>query len=157
MCCFQHTYRVCFVRMSVYSVKWNRTRQWIKDQEAKQGKVSAGTTTRLKTAVGLHLKTHWITLRSIAHTHTHTHRPTGFTDEYECLCLAELKALRANDRCINLLPLTLKGINKPIKQRKSCYLSSCVPPVSFLFIYLFILLEKTSFCRQVTGTLWVDV
>lgn len=145
MCCSQHTYRVCFVRTSVYSVKWNRTRRWIKDQEAEQAGegVSWNDTTRLKTAVGLHLKNpldHTTFTHTLALTHTHSCRPRALTDEYECLCLAESEDLGANDRCINLMSLSLDWISKTIKQRKSCFCTTNVFCVFFC--------QKTSCCGQ---------
>lgn len=105
-------------RASVYSVKWNKTRPWIKDQEAKQGKVSGGMTQTISKQLsdytskpaGSHcLNTH---AHSLALSQTHSRRPTGLTDEYECLCLAEFiwVALRAAEQttgvsicCLSLL------------------------------------------------------
>lgn len=113
MFCFQRTYSNSSVSSSVYSVKWNRTRQWIKDQEAKQGKVSGGTT-----------QTFWKQLsdypwKPSGSRDTHSCRPTGLQMNMNA---SYGEGHWANDRCINLLPVP--GLNKQTK--KILFLISCV-------------------------------
>lgn len=108
MCCFPHTSSVCSIIASVYSVKRYRTRQWIKDQEAK---VSGGTTQAFwKQLSDLHLKTQWSSVLTLTQAHG-AHR-------WMWMCVPSRVTLKATEQTtgVSICCVSLVWINRQTKK-----------------------------------------
>lgn len=138
-------------RASVYSVKLNKTRPWIKDQEAKQGKVSGGMTQTISKQLsdytskpaGSHcLNTHAHSL-ALSHRHTHVGPQVSPMNMNVCasLSLSELLWGPLSKRQVYQSAACLSWLNKHANKTKKILFSELVCTSSGF--------REKSCCRQV--------